>query len=466
MKSLIKILLLSSSLFLFLTPVKSQIIKDICVTGNLVTNKDILLRELRFSIGDTIEPADFNQIMTESKENLMNISLFVTVDISWEMVGENVVLYINVRERWYYWVYPILEHADRNFSSFIKSADWDRINYGLTFEKHNFRGKNEFLKFKLRFGYRAQYGFMYENPAISKNKTQGINMSVDFFQQEKLISGISDDKPVYYFSPGENGLSELRLRFGYNVRPDLFNKFKVLLEFQNFEFSDSLLIVNPDFYSNSKGENSCASIYLKYENDHRDNRFFPLKGYYFSTQLSKLGIGVVENSSNLLTLKGEAEYYTCVWKNLYWASQFYLKMQLQNKGNVPFYYSELLGYDFTPRGYEYYVVHGDAVYGLNETFRYRFFSKPVHEVNWIPIKQFKTFYYSMYAYTFFDMAYTESKMLENVENILPNAFLYSAGLGLELETYYDRSFSVHLAMTNKKAFGIFVSLRSPIYKTF
>ncbi len=164
------------------------IINDIIVAGNKITKEQVITREILFQSGDTLQKTTLNQIIKKSEESLLNTGLFnyATINII-PQYNSHVNIFILLEERWYLWPYPILEHADRNLSSFLKERDWNRINYGLMLVKNNFRGRNETLSLKLRLGYKEQYQVKYLVPYLFRSKKHGLATEFSYFRQKKYL---------------------------------------------------------------------------------------------------------------------------------------------------------------------------------------------------------------------------------------------------------------------------------------
>ena len=91
-------------------------ISKIIITGNKITKESIILRELSFKKGDLIDISKLKKIEDESKVNLTNLNLFNFITISNTVNEKNIIILIEVIERWYIWPYPILEISERNFN--------------------------------------------------------------------------------------------------------------------------------------------------------------------------------------------------------------------------------------------------------------------------------------------------------------------------------------------------------------
>ena len=107
-------------------------------------------------------------------------------------------MHVIVTERWYIWPVPILEYAERNFSTFIKNREWDKINYGAWLQWNNFRGKNELLAGKIRLGYINEYALSYSMPNIGKKQQHGASVGFNLNQQNEVFVATENNKPLEY----------------------------------------------------------------------------------------------------------------------------------------------------------------------------------------------------------------------------------------------------------------------------
>ena len=173
------------------------VINEIQIQGNTVTHEKVILRELVFAEGDTVYKMDLLPSIQRSKDNLLNLALFNFVIFKVNHLGENRIdMIIDVIERWYIWPVPILEYADRNFSTFIKNKDWDKINYGLWLKWHNFTGRNDLLSGKIRLGYIKEYALAYSFPNLGKKQRHGVSAGFNMNQQNEVYVTTQHNKPV------------------------------------------------------------------------------------------------------------------------------------------------------------------------------------------------------------------------------------------------------------------------------
>ena len=113
------------------------IISSVNISGNKITKKEIIIRELVFYINSITTKIELEYNITESQKNLTNLKLFNFNEIRYTIIDSLVEIDIEVVERWYFWPYPIFEVSERNFNSWwnefkaSKFSDFSRLNYGL-----------------------------------------------------------------------------------------------------------------------------------------------------------------------------------------------------------------------------------------------------------------------------------------------------------------------------------------------
>src|SRR5689334_8095909 len=77
-------------------------VSEIIIIGNKLTKASIILRELTFRKGDTLQPLALEKIFLRSEDNLMNTSLFNSAHITWLINdSKTMTVYIILAERWY-----------------------------------------------------------------------------------------------------------------------------------------------------------------------------------------------------------------------------------------------------------------------------------------------------------------------------------------------------------------------------
>ncbi len=131
-------------------------IDSIILSGNKITKDQIIFREIVFNTGDSLRSDRIDTLITRSRQNLMNTSLFNFVEIqkTFPDPGKaNMVIKVKVTERWYIWPTPILKLSDRNFNVWWQTKDLSRLSYGFYIDWRNFRGRKENLILRFQWGY-------------------------------------------------------------------------------------------------------------------------------------------------------------------------------------------------------------------------------------------------------------------------------------------------------------------------
>lgn len=433
------------------------IISEILITGNTVTKEHIILRELTFSKGDTLLKNEIGKKITRSRQNLLNTSLFNYIIIDTISTGsDKVCVKISLEERWYLWPYLILEHADRNFSSFIHEKDWNRINYGIYIIKYNFRGRNETLKFKVRLGYREQYKILYSNPNFDKKQKSGLESSINYYRQKEVAYRTLNNKLVYYKENERYVRETVSSSVTYSYRYKLYNKHNLTIGYVNSSVVDSIADLNFDYFSNGSEDMAYFTLGYKYARDMRDSKIYPLSGYYFTSGLIKYGLGLVkEQSCNNLYAVSSYVYHVPLLKRSYFATGIKVRKSFGN--DHPYYLNSALGFSDYLRGYEYYVIDGHDYYINRNNLKYVLLPTRIKQINIIPFSKFNKIHYSIYFNLFFETGYVVDKFVSDKNNNdLVNKFLYSGGLGIDLVTYYDNVIRIEYSINGEGESGFFI----------
>ena len=440
---------------------KYLIISDINISGNEKTKPQTILREFRYSVGDSISATDIDKEIQNFSDNLHRLMLFNNVDVSYTVADSSLVAVdVNVVERWYYWVYPILEIADRNLTSYFYYKDFKKINYGVAFDWLNFRGRNEMLNFKVRLGYKEHYAISYQKPNMGRHKRSGIWANVEYFRQKKEIASVSDCKPVYAENENEYIRSMFDAGVGYVFRPDMNYEFSLSLTYQNIWSGDSLLL-----FSGSQWQNFLVPA-LTFDYDNRDSKVAPTSGIH-----AQLGAKVFADfDANAFAFASlEMEYNTNIYHDrLFYHGTLSHRQIFGSYTDMPMNMRIELCRDNLIRGFDYYYILAQNFSALQNTFSVKLLDRRDFSLpRWIP-KKFREPYIQIYADVFVDLAYCGNFApdIKN-ENPLEQKPIYSAGAGLSFETYYDRVLKVYAAYNgNFNFFGVFVDYVTPIYKKF
>ncbi len=458
-KILLLIIVLFSSLQLIAQNDQSNsvYITEVSIEGNKLTKEKIIYRELLFKVGNQVTLNELDEIITKSRENLLNTSLFNFVTIAYFIVEDNVEIKIKLQERWYIWPYPVLEHADRNFSSFLKNAEWSRVDYGLFVLINNFRGRKEILKLKTIFGYNNRLVLYYNKPFFDKKQKFGFGIDVDYFRNHEVPYKIVNDELEYLKFTEKYARRTLKLSNFYTYRPHLYTNHLLNVKYSKVSISDSVLQLNGNYFFDDKNEIEFFTIGYDFDYDKRDSKIYPLEGLRLYFSIVKNGLGVLSNKGNFV-LKSILE------ENHQVSKKFFMNTSLIGQANIDnynsFYFSEAIGYDNYLRGMEYYVSSGNSYYISKTNFKFEIIPQTKFSLNFIPSDKFSKVHYALYTNIFFDTGYIDSDY--TLGNNITNEFLYSGGIGIDLVTYYDKVLRIEYSLNKFGEHGIFFHLGAPI----
>jgi len=270
------------------------VIHDILISGNKITHESVILRELIFSPGDTVFKMQLIPSLQRSRENLLNLSIFNFVFLNVKHLGVNVIdVTVEVTERWYIWPIPILEYADRNFSTFLENRDWDKINYGAWLKWNNFRGRNELLTAKVRLGYVKEYALAYSKPNLGKNQSHGISTSFNVNQQDEVFISTVNNRPVEYEPQDIPAQTRLNASVKYTYRRKYFTSHFLRIDYYDYQVSDSVAIVNSNYLGDGATRQNYFMLTYQLNYDVRDSKVYPLEGYNVKFRAEQIGLGLL-----------------------------------------------------------------------------------------------------------------------------------------------------------------------------
>lgn len=440
----------------FTTP---KIIANILVLGTKRTHDEVVFRELTFTNGDTVY--NVNREIQRSKSNLINTLLFNFVDIKETKIDSTFSdIVIVVKERWYIWPFPVFKFADPNFNTWWQAKDFTRTNYGGILLWRNFRGWNEDLALKAQFGYSKEFMMQYRVPYLTNRYRLGMQIAANYTQQEEITVGTENNKRVFYRSGTGKSRTEFGGKLTFFYRKKLYITHTFDLRYQNLQITDSLTrLTNDYFYKNQPHMEFPGAAYtIRY--DKRDNKGYPLKGLLFQGEFYKYGISFIgDKNLNVAYISSYIKNYFQLGYKWYFATQVKFKYTLTK--NLPYYFQQGLGYDNFVRGYEYYIIDGQHFGLFKSNLKYSLIKPKTYAIDALKSTNFYMFHYAVYLNLFFDAGYVSDAYYFQ-KNVLSNQFVYSAGVGLDLVTFYDKVIRFEYTINKKQQHGFFLHFVQPI----
>jgi outer membrane protein assembly factor BamA len=444
-------------------PLKKVIVGDIRLRGNNVTRDRIIFREMELNSGDTLNMYTFCRLAMQSRANLLNRGLFnfVTVDTLMNNGNHPIIdLEYSFIERWYVWPLPIFELADRNFNSWLESRDWSRVNYGVFITHNNFRGRMEKLKLLLRAGYNQNYTLRYDIPYLTHRQDLGLGIWMGHSRSRELPYAISNDKLVFFKDENSYSRNEYYANLLLTYRKGYRNIHTFMFGYENQNYADTLLLLNPDFAIGPLPRTSHFNLYYQFKHDRRDYLPYPLSGHYFDIELMKRGLGFPDKQPDFHYVKTTFDIYRPIANRWFWASSVTAK--LSGGGRQPFHLRRGLGYgnDFV-RSYELYVIDGEDFGLTKNNLKFAVLPPRIANLNFIPTERFSKIHYAIYANLFFDAGYVKSSN-PWPDSRMQNKLIYGTGIGIDFVTYYDMVFRLEYGINMFNETGFFIHFVAPI----
>ena len=434
------------------------LINDIVIDGNKVTKKQIILRELPFSVGDVVSEKDLKDQIEISEQNLLNTGLFNDVNITPIKTFKNdLIVLIELKELWYIFPSPIFSLVDPNFNLWWRTKDLSRVNYGLSYLQKNFRGRNERLSVKVQGGYSQKYVLSYQIPGINNKRTLGLLLSANYSQFSEVTVGTLNNYRVFYDDKSGRTMESTGYRVGLDHRPRFNLWHRIYIGRASFLISDSLFNRFPDHLNNKKKLSYCDLYYIiNYQNV--DFLPYPLKGSEISFETNVKGIGA--GSEDLFT-----NFFFNFSQHTKLADRWHFQIGLRTKYSfykeLPYALQRGLGYsDRQVRGFGYYIIDGQAYSLFRNNLKFTLIKPNSFR---LPIRNEKmnTIKYAFYLNGFFDAGYVKDD-LYSANNILDNKWLLGSGIGLDFVTAFNRVFRLEYSINNINERGLFLQYRRSI----
>ncbi len=433
----------------------------VIITGNKVTKRRIIERELTLKPGDTIRARRLHSELEWDKNKLYNLRLFNTVSVRALDAGNNQIdILVDLTERWYIFPVPIFELSDRNFNEWWNNYNHDltRINYGVRVYKYNFRGRNETLRLTAQFGFYRKFDLQYKIPNLDRSQKHGLTFSFDFAAPRNLAYQTVDHK--LEFLRKENVVKEsIGGGITYSYRKTFFETHSFTYNYRASDVIDTILYLNPNYNNLSKTTQRYSQLSYHFVSEHRDVVMYPLRGYQFTAYVAKSGL-LPQEDVDQLEVNVTYAYHKPIATNYFFSN--FSSVFWSTPMNQPYTLFDALGYrNLIIRGFENYVVEGPA-FALNKmTFKRKLFGKS-WRIDKMPVEQFNYFPLAIYFKTFVDFGYVHNYdyyQEKNLNTRLSNRFLLGAGAGLDVVTVYDLVLRLEYTYTQDARWGFFLNAR-------
>ena len=431
----------------------------IIISGNKVTLRRIIERELTLQAGDTIRRSGIDDMLKGDERRLYNLRLFNRIELTPLFLDESSFdLLVEVVERWYTYPAPIFELSDRNFNEWWQNYrhDFSRVNYGLRLFQYNFRGRNETLRLTARLGFSERLDLYYKIPNLTRNQKHGLLFEF-IWAKPKNLAYRTEDHILTFLKDREVLRDHLDANVTYTFRPSFYQTHSFSIGHKATGIADTVLRLNPD-YLGGRHNQRYSSIGYTFIAEHRDVIAYPLRGYQVTASIQRSGIGGVDDVG-FTNLWGSFAGHTPWSENLFFS--WYSALSVSLPSGQPYNLYQGVGYRRQYlRGYEVYVIEG-PFFNLNKvTLKTRLLNREWN--SGLPWEQFRTLPLAVYLKLFADGGVIEnypSYESSGLNTRLTGRPLAGYGLGLDVVGYYDSVIRFEYTFTNQGNRGFFLHIR-------
>ncbi len=468
-------------------PVAFVKISQIEVTGNSKTKEQIIIRELDFHPGDSLATFEggegasmefgqkrFNRKdssevvirMKYSRENIINTKLFLAADLFLEQIeGQDYKLHIDVNERWYLWVFPVIQLDYPNFNEWFQDPDLSQITQGLFMSHNNLWGLGHQASMKAYLGSSQGIGLGYLVPWVGKGQKIGLLLGAAYRNSTVVEYGSLDNQRQITFEEGS--MKDYSFLSTLTARPGLYNYSKVRLSAHHVQISDALYNRTLDesiasFLPEGTQDIDFMSLYIEYKYDSRNNHAYPLKGQYMKGFVHKHGMGILSHDVDYFYYGVNMNFYQQISDRWYTAEMF--KLVTSSSENIPYFFkTNLTSREDFLRGFDYYALRGDEMYYFRSNLKYNVVKPNVMKARKEKYadSKFRNVPYAFYINLIADAGYMKDDFYGDY-NPYNNKMLYSWGLGVDVISYYDMVLRFEYVFTNLKSHGFFFGFGMPI----
>lgn len=436
-------------------PSGKVLLKSINITGNKVTRRSIILREMSVQEGDSISLAAMQDLLVLNQKRIFNLSIFIEVQLENVPVTPGIVNWeILVREQWYIMPEFNFQLADRNFNVWWveQNRDIRRANIGLSLKHRNFRGNLENAAIIAQIGYTQKFGLEYNRPYFDKAQKHGFGVKVFTSRNEEWYYKTDSNKWEFARTPGSYITSAFEASGSYSYRPAYASRHQLELRYRSQSVQDTLLELNPDYFLNGSNNQQLIELIYRYELNRVDNWNYPLTGFKAITQcIFRVGWKGFDFQNQY---QAELAYHKQLSKK--WYSSHILRGRISYPQYQPYTYVYAMGIGSEYlRGFEYYVIDGSHYGILRTNLKYELLNFSIRKM---PIKYIATIPIRIYPKAYVDVGYAANKFPGN--STLNNRPLYSGGFGIDFVTFYDIKVRVEYSWNDLGEKGLFLHINN------
>ncbi len=437
------------------------VIDTILFIGNKLTNDRVIRRELLISPGDTLPAYKLTKKMNNSRSNLMNTGLFNFVTLDADHTDHpKVTITCSFVERWNIWPIPVVELDEPNLNQWLENPSFARFNYGIHLMLVSPTGRNERLRLSAKAGNVQSIDLFLQTPYLGRNQQFRWGLHARMDRTKRRAYDTFDNEQLFLKLDDDYAANEYLLSGHLDIRPGIYNFFRVRLGYHYHHYADTLLLLNPRFTPGGETRFSYLSIGCSFRRDRRDIASYPLRGYMADGSVTRQGLSLLNDETmDITTLSASFRHYMPIGGK--WYTAWSVSTKWSEGTTLSYFNKDGLGYTRSLiRGYESYVIDGYKYLILKSNLKYNLLPERVSEIGFIPSEKFSLIHYAVYVNLFVDAGFISDR--HQSYNTLANRWLTGTGIGIDFHTYYDKVLRTEFSVNRQGKAGIFFHLVAPI----
>ncbi len=302
----------------------SFVVDSILIKGNDTTEESIILREMTFSAGDTLN----SKLAEYNRERIYSLNIFNEVRLVPFRANNANYLLIDISESWYIYPLPFITLKDR---------DWNKLSYGVALSIRNFRGRNETLIGVLALGYDPSVNLTYRNPNLFYDDNIFLSTRLSY----NKVTNKSLEAEQLHGSQFEQKIISCYLVLG--KRFGLFHRVSLSGSFEYIETPFFLSGIN----ASDNRIDRLVSVGAEYTYDTRDLVQYPSNGLFVLLGYNLKGLGINKINYNVLDI--DLREYRTFFDQL--TAKWRFELRHTGGKTVPFYDYSYLGLAERIRGH-------------------------------------------------------------------------------------------------------------------
>lgn len=428
------------------------IIRNFIIQGNKKTKPYIVARELVFQKNVPYSISNVLAGLQTSRQNLMNTALFVDASVgftNWQ--NDSLDIFIEVKERFYYFPLPYLKPADRNWNVWLNDfgLDPNRVNYGLKFLGKNITGRNDKLNIWLVNGYTQRATLKYYNPFSDNTLRHGWGFDFSYSRNREMNLNTVDNKQVFYKDEKQFIRKQVYVGGVYSYRKGSIARHYLKVGYQIESIADTIATLNTNYLGDAQTRVAYPELRYTFQYFNVNYIPYPTSGTNIEVEFLRKGIN---NKVDLTQLSFQVGKYFKLPYKLYLSS--IAEASIRVPFDQPYFNQFMLGYnDSYLRGLEYFVVDGVAGGFIRNTVGKEFMTYRLR--TGLRSNTYANIPFRFYLKAFGDLGYVYSKNNHSV-NRLNNKMMYTGGIGLDIISIYDIVLRIEYSFNQLNQNGLFV----------